>query len=79
MKYQFAIFHPGGEHWNIRRDDGVIVSVDTIEEAEREATRLSEMYSDRSVLIITIHACFRTETTYPAPVPIRATTRYDIA
>ena len=67
MKYHISIFQRGGECWNLHLIDYKLVSFDSIESAESEAIRLSELHPNQQVLVITIHAGFTTQTKYPKP------------
>lgn len=77
MKYQLAYYDPGPESWRYYRKDFRIVGFDSLEDAEREAIALSQGggYSGHEVIVMTIHACFKTETEYPKVAPIQRTRR----
>ncbi len=78
MKYQIAIYQRAGECWNLHRIHYALKSFDSLNEAEAEAKHLSESYPSQQILVITIHAGFTTETTYPQPEPTRKTTRVEV-
>lgn len=78
MSYQLAIFDRGHESWRLHKEHLDILDFATIEEAETEAIKVSEMNDKCTVLVITLHTGFRTDTTYPVPEPVRNTDRVPI-
>lgn len=78
MTYQIAIFDRGGECWRLYREDFKLIAFASLEEAETRALELSASHSSCQVLVLTLHACFSTETEYPPPKPITRTERIDI-
>lgn len=76
--YVIARFDPGGECWRFYRQDFEVVGFGSLEEAEAHAEELSRQVGSQTV-VLTVHACFRTEIVYPpAPDPIRRTSRLEV-
>lgn len=77
-EYQIGIFDRACECWRWYREDFHIVGFPTVMEAETVAIELSEAHSGSEIVVVTLHACFKTETEYPVVPPIRQTRRLDI-
>lgn len=79
IEYQIGVFDPGGECWRFYRDNFEIVTFTSLEDAESVAMKLSQKGTGKTAFVFTLHACFKTETEYPAPPePIRRTQRIEI-
>lgn len=78
MLYQLAMFHPGGESWNLYREDYEIVAFDSLTAAEARASELSATYAGREILVLTLHGCFKTTTVYPKSPAVVTTERIPI-
>lgn len=51
---------------------------DSLEAAEAAAQELSARHTENQVIVVTLHACFKTEVEYPRVVPITRTRRIEI-
>jgi hypothetical protein len=81
MLYQIGFYDPGPECWRHHTVDYKLVTFSTLEDAEREARRLSQDATrlGHSVVVLTIHSSFKTVTEYPKVAPIHHTTRVALA
>ena len=79
MKYVLGKFWPNKEAWNLHRNGALdVIGFDTLREAEAAAETLSTEYGGNSVLVLTIHSCVATTTTYQPRVAVTKTERFDV-
>jgi hypothetical protein len=74
--FQIGIFNHGSESWNWYRSDWPehrIIAFPTREEAVLRAVELSKTHQGHEVIVVTLYACFSTDTEYPKVEPIHRT------